>query len=73
LNYVRKITSVISGFHRGIDEICALLGHYAALNNPLPTFRGKVSVPSSGDFLTLENGADTLSGKVGKGSTFDAL
>jgi hypothetical protein len=32
----------------GIVEICALLGYYAALNgNPLPMFRGNVSVPSS--------------------------
>ena len=30
------------------DEICTLLGYYAASNgNPLPTFRDNVSVPSS--------------------------
>jgi hypothetical protein len=29
------------------DEICALLGYFAASNNPLPTFRHSVSVPSS--------------------------
>jgi hypothetical protein len=30
---------VISGFRRDADEICALLGYYAASNgNPLPTF-----------------------------------
>jgi hypothetical protein len=29
------------------DEICALLGYYAASNgNPLPTFRDNVSIPS---------------------------
>jgi hypothetical protein len=39
---------VISGFRREADEICALLGYYAASNgNPLPTFRDKLSVPSS--------------------------
>ena len=31
-----------------VIEICVLLGYYAASNgNPLPTFRGNVSVPSS--------------------------
>jgi hypothetical protein len=40
--------SVTSDFHRDVDEICALLGHYAASNgNPLPTFRDNVSVPTS--------------------------
>jgi hypothetical protein len=39
--------SVISGFRRDVDEICALLGCYAAsIGNPLPTFRDNVSVPS---------------------------
>jgi hypothetical protein len=40
--------SAISGFRRDVDEICALLGYYAASNgNHLPTFRDNVSVPSS--------------------------
>jgi hypothetical protein len=40
--------SVIAGFRRVVDEICALLGYYAASNgNPLPTFRDNVSVLSS--------------------------
>jgi hypothetical protein len=40
--------SVISGFGRGVVEICALLGCYTATNgNPLPTFRDKMSGPSS--------------------------
>jgi hypothetical protein len=40
--------SVVSGFHRDADEICALLRHNAASNrNSLPTFRDNVSVPSS--------------------------
>jgi hypothetical protein len=39
---------VFSGFRRGVHEICALLGCYAtSCGNPLPTFRDKVSVPSS--------------------------
>jgi hypothetical protein len=61
--------SVISGFRRDADEICALLGHYAASNgNPLPTFRDNVSVPFFFlVFLTLEDVTDTLSRNVGEG------
>jgi hypothetical protein len=43
--------------------ICAVVGYNAASNgNPLPTFRKNESVPSSRilDFLTLEDGSDTL-------------
>jgi hypothetical protein len=53
-----------------VDEICGLLGYYAASNgNPIPTFPYNVSVPFSRakDFLTLEDGPDTLSRNVGKG------
>jgi hypothetical protein len=40
--------TLISGFHRDADEICALLGYYAALcGNCLPMFQGSISVPSS--------------------------
>jgi hypothetical protein len=40
--------SLISGFRRDVDEICGLLGYYAAsCGNCLPTFRDNVSVPSS--------------------------
>jgi hypothetical protein len=66
-------------------RICALLGYYAASNgNPLPTFRDNVSVPPSGvkkskrptkfflNFLTLEDGTDTLLRNVGKGLPFGA-
>jgi hypothetical protein len=53
------------GFRHNGDETCALLGDYAASNvNHLLTFRDNVSAPSSRvflDFLTLEDGADTLS------------
>ena len=39
---------VILGFRREIDENCALLGHYTASSgNLLPTFRDKLSIPSS--------------------------
>jgi hypothetical protein len=35
-----KALSVISGFQRDVDEICALLGYYTPSNgNPLRTFR----------------------------------
>jgi hypothetical protein len=40
--------NVISGFRRDIDDICALLGNYAASNgNALPTFRGQRVGPFS--------------------------
>ena len=40
--------NVISGFHRKVDEICALLGYYAAYSgNSLPMFLDNISVPSS--------------------------
>jgi hypothetical protein len=39
---------VISGYPRGVDEICAILGFYATCNGSfLPTFRVNISVPSS--------------------------
>jgi hypothetical protein len=65
---------VISGFRRDVDEICVLLGRYAASSgNPLPTFRHNVSLPSSRvknsnalDFLPLADGTDMLSRNVGK-------
>jgi hypothetical protein len=43
--YVTELValSVISGFRRDVDEICALLGYYAASSdNPLPTFRDNI-------------------------------
>jgi hypothetical protein len=40
---VIKLT-VISGFRRYVDQICGVLGYYAASSgNCLPTFRDKVS------------------------------
>ena len=43
-----KSVFAISGLRREVDEICALLGYYAAYSdNSLPTFRDKLSVPSS--------------------------
>jgi hypothetical protein len=64
-------------------ENFTLVGYYAASNGDhLPTFRENVSVTSSRvykfkklfflDFLTFEDGTDTLSRNVGKGSPFDA-
>jgi hypothetical protein len=58
---------VLSGFRHDVDEICALLGYYAALSRTsVLTFRDNLSVPSSRvkksnkkafflDFLTLED------------------
>jgi hypothetical protein len=37
-----------SGFRRDVDEMCALLGYYAALiSSSIPTFWDNLSVPSS--------------------------
>ena len=59
--------SEISGFRRDVDEICALLGYYAASSgSPLPMFRDK-------DFLTLEDGPDRLSRNVGIGLPLDSV
>jgi hypothetical protein len=69
---------MISGFRRDIEETCALLGYYAALNGkPLPTFRDNVWVPSSRvrkskKKIALVDGTDTLSRNVGKGLPFNA-
>jgi hypothetical protein len=59
---------VTSGFRRGVNEICALQGFYAAYNGSLsPMFRDNLPVPSSGvksqvlDCLILEDGTDRLS------------
>jgi hypothetical protein len=39
---------VISGFHRDVDDTCALLGYYAAMSGScVPTFQDNLSVPSS--------------------------
>jgi hypothetical protein len=64
---------LISGFRRDVDEICALLGYYAALSgSSVTTFRDNQSVPFSRvkksflDFLTLEDGTDRLSRNVVK-------
>jgi hypothetical protein len=46
-NYEKRSRILISGFRRDVDEICGLLGYYAALSgNCLPTFRDNISVPS---------------------------
>jgi hypothetical protein len=62
-------------------EMCALFAYYAASNgNLLPTFRDNLSIPSSRvkksklcDFLTLEDGTDTLSRKVGAELPLDTV
>jgi hypothetical protein len=41
-----SVLCMISGFRRDIDEICALVGYYAALSgSSVPTFRDNLSVP----------------------------
>ena len=71
----------MSRFRRDVDQICALLGYYAALGgNYLSTFRDNVSVASSWvtigriftDHSTREDGIDTLSRNVGKQLPHDA-
>jgi hypothetical protein len=38
-----KYEFVISGFRRDVDQICALLGYYAASSgNTLPTFQDNI-------------------------------
>jgi hypothetical protein len=52
---------VISGFHRQVDENCAVLGCCAASSGKsLPTLQDNLSVPFSkvGGFLTFEGGTD---------------
>jgi hypothetical protein len=45
LNVTEKIES---GFRRDVDEICVLLGYYAALSGiSVLTFRDNLSVPTS--------------------------
>ena len=59
-----QILSVISGFGREVDEICAFLVCYGVYNsNSLLTFRDNVSVTYSRvkkllNFLALEDGTD---------------
>jgi len=62
---------VISGFRLEVDENCALLGNYAASSgNFLPTFRDKLSIPSSGVNNPKEkkpvDSTDRLSRNVGR-------
>jgi hypothetical protein len=68
---------VTAGFSRSANEICALLGFYAAQNGSLlPTFRDNLSVPSARvndqDCLNLGYGTDRLSRNVDKDLPFYA-
>jgi hypothetical protein len=48
LPFEKRIYSAYIFFRSNADEICALLGYYAALSgNSVPTFRDNLSVPSS--------------------------
>jgi hypothetical protein len=45
---INSFSSAISGFRRHADEICALLGHYAALSgSSVSTFQDNLSIASS--------------------------
>jgi hypothetical protein len=80
--FILNFLSLISGFRRDVDDICGLLGYYAAsCGNCLPTFRDNVWVPSSRvkspEFFLLgllirQDGTDTLSRNVGKQLPHDA-
>jgi len=66
------LSCTTSGFRREVDENCAVLGYYAASSdNSLPTFRDKLSVPSSTGrnptkILEHVNGTDRVPRNVGK-------
>jgi hypothetical protein len=68
------VFTLISGFRRDADDICALVGYYAAsCVNCLPTFRGQRIGPTFKDQeVTLEDGTDTLFRNVGKELPHDA-
>jgi hypothetical protein len=61
---------VISGFRHNVDEICALVGYYAALRGTsVPTLRENIWVISSRvkkskEKVFLEDGSDRLFPKV---------
>jgi len=58
---------VISGLRRDVDEICCLVEYYAKyVHNSVPTFRDKLSAPSSGVKDLLDCGTDGLFRNVGK-------
>ena len=53
---------VTSGFHHNVDDICAILGYYAAYSgNSVPKFRDNLSAPPSSDnnSMTLEDATDS--------------
>jgi len=66
---------VISAFRPKVDDICILLGYYAAYSGKsLPTFRGKLLIPFSRvkksfdslNFLTHKGRIDRVSRNFGK-------
>jgi hypothetical protein len=63
---------LIPGFRHEADDIYTLLGYYETSNgNTAPNFRDSLSVPSSSDFVTLEDGTDRLSRNFGTELPFD--
>ena len=67
---------------KSLEEICALLSYYTALSGNFFTgvsgqrigsiFKG-LEVQEEKDFLTLEDGSDTLSRNIGKGLPLDGV
>ena len=59
---------VISGFHREVDENCALMGYYEAINGNFYRRFGTTYLFRPKWFLNLEYATDNLSRKVGNKS-----
>jgi hypothetical protein len=63
----RLFIGMISGFHCGVNEVCALLGCYAASSgNFLPTFRNNLSVPSAKVRQSKKSAGNNSGTAVGK-------
>jgi hypothetical protein len=64
----KYLRSVISGFHRNVDEICAVLGYYTASNgNALPMLRDNISPIFKGQEVqekSPQDGTQFILGKV---------
>ena len=77
-----RLLYATSGFRRYADDLCTLLGYYAASSgSSVPTFRHNLSAPifkdqevqeENVDFLTLEDETDRLCRNVGRELPLDA-
>jgi len=52
--WIRFILCVISGFRREVEEICALMGYYAACSGNLPTENKFLNYVPQRDILPLQ-------------------